>query len=423
MSSADGYGIGIDLGTTTIAAALVRIPEGDVLARVGCLNPQKIHGLDVISRLQYASGSAEKLREMQSLVNSALSAVAEELLKQAGIDSGRIERVTIAGNPAMSHLLLGLPVESLVHPPYRPRHAGVHRLRSGELDWEGDYPLYVFPSPGGFVGGDTVAFLYGQGFPEPGALNPEPALFLDLGTNGEIVIAAHGRLYATSAAAGPAFEGGNLSCGMAALPGAIFSVEEHGGRLVAASIDNAHPEGVCGSGALDVVALLLREGLLDSTGRLLAPSESSSPLAGRIQEIGGERCFVVYRDAKVLISLSQEDIRQVQLAKGAVRAAMEVLLVRAGIGIENLRKVVLTGSFGAAIRFDSLKSVGVLTENMVKSSGFVRDGALAGTVRALCAADADQQIEMLSSSLTIVPLSGTPLFESHFMAHINFPVK
>lgn len=420
MLSSERYGIAVDLGTTTIAAALVQLSTGEIIVRRGSLNPQRVHGPDVIARLQYAC-SADNLHEMQTLVNSELSSLGESLLATAGIAAGLVERVAIAGNPVMSHLLLGLPIASLARPPYRPRMTGAHYLRTKELGWRNDFPLYVFPSPGGFVGGDTVAFLYGLGFPKTRAQSPEPALFLDLGTNGEIALLAEGRLYATSAAAGPAFEGGNLTCGMAALPGAIYSVEVHAGRLVTACIDNVQPKGLCGSGVLDTVALLLNEGLMDTTGRLLDPAESPSPLGSRLQEIGGERHFVIYRDAKILLSLSQEDIRQIQLAKGAVRAGVEVLFERAGISPDELGKVVLTGSFGAALRLGSLESVGVLTESMIKNTGFVREGALAGVIRSLTDSDSAQQIEKLSGLLKIIPLSGTPLFESHFMTNINFP--
>jgi len=421
LSSSEKYGIAIDLGTTTIAAALVQLSDGAILASAGSLNPQRIHGLDVIARLQYAGLSAENLRELQSAVNSELSRLAENLLAKTGIAAGVVKLVVIAGNPTMSHLLLGLPIDSLAHPPYRPRNTGAHSLRSKELGWGRDFPLYVFPSPGGFVGGDTVAFLYGQGFPEPRALSPEPALFLDLGTNGEIALLANGKLYATSAAAGPAFEGGNLACGMAALPGAIFSVQAIDGRLVTASVDNLQPQGLCGSGVLDTVALLLHEGLLDATGRLLDPAESSSPLGSRLQDVGKERHFVIYRDAKIMLSLSQEDIRQIQLAKGAVRAAIEVLFERSQVAADELKKVVLTGSFGASIRLASLKTVGVLAESMLKNTSFIREGALAGARRALLESESAQQIEQFSAALKIIPLSGTPLFEHYFMEHINFP--
>jgi uncharacterized 2Fe-2S/4Fe-4S cluster protein (DUF4445 family) len=420
LLSSEKYGIAIDLGTTTIAAALVQRSAGTILARGGVLNPQRVYGLDVIARLEYAGRSAENLREMQSAVNAELAILVEKLLLDAGIDAGLVDLLTIAGNPAMSHLLLGLSIDSLAHPPYRPRMTGSHTLSTRQLGWERDFPLYVFPSPGGFVGGDTVAFLYGQGFPEPRTSNLEPALFLDLGTNGEIALLAAGKLYATSAAAGPAFEGGNLACGMAALPGAICSVDVHDGRLVTACVDNAPPKGLCGSGVLDTVALLLNEGLLDATGCLQDPAESLSPLGNRLQEIKGERHFVIYRDAKILLSLSQGDIRQIQLAKGAVRAAIEVLCQRAGIDGTELKKIVLTGSFGASIRFESLKSIGVLTRNMVENASFVRDGALAGALRFLSDQDAEQQVASLSAALKIIPLSGTPLFERHFMEHIGF---
>lgn len=421
MLLSEKYGIAIDLGTTTIAAALVQLSKGETIARKGSLNPQRIHGLDVVTRLHYGGSSSAKLHELQTLVNSELSWLAEELLAAAGVASGEVDRAAIAANPAMTHLLLGLPIDTLAHPPYRPRLTGAHSLRTKELGWGADFPLYVFPSPGGFVGGDTVAFLYGLGFPEPRAPNPEPALFLDLGTNGEIVLLADGKLSATSAAAGPAFEGGSLACGMAALPGAICSVEAHAGRLVTASVDNVPPKGLCGSGVLDTVALLLNEGLLDATGRLLHPAESSSPLSSRLQEIGKEVHFVIYRDAKIMLALSQEDIRQIQLAKGAVRAGMEVLFERAGIAAKDLKKIVLTGSFGASLRRESLKTVGVLTESMLKNTGFVREGALTGVIRALTDSDSTEQIAKLAGTLKISPLSGTPLFEQYFMEYIDFP--
>lgn len=421
MSSSDRYAVAIDLGTTTIAAALVTLPDGLVAATAGVLNPQRARGLDVISRLEYAGRSTGHLLELKKLINSEISKLIDELVAKAAIDGCSPEAVAVAGNPTMAHLLLGLDVESIAHPPYRPRFTGAHTLRSKELGWQIDAQLYVFPSPGGFVGGDTVAFLYGQGFPDAGSRFPVPALFLDLGTNGEIALLSGGKIFATSAAAGPAFEAGNLTCGMAALPGAIFSVAAAEGRIVTETVGGGPAKGICGSGVLDAVSLLLSEGLMDGTGRLLEGAETSSPLGGRLQEIGGERHFVIYRDAKALLSLSQSDIRNVQLAKGAVRAAMEVLFDRAGICGDDLKRVVLTGSFGASLRLESLKNVGVLTQNMVNNAGFVREGALAGVIRFLTMPDSSAQLASLSSGLKIIPLSGTPLFESRFMEHMNFP--
>jgi len=420
LSSPKRHAVAIDLGTTTIAAALVELESGEIRARSGCLNPQRRRGLDVIARLEYACRSAANRAELQTLVNGELCRLVLDLAGMAGVEPSGLDQVAIAGNPTMSHLLLGLPVESLAHPPYRPKHPGSHRVNTGDLGWPVQLPAYVFPSPGGFVGGDTVAFLYGLGFPEPGAMSPEPALFLDLGTNGEMALLANGKIYATSAAAGPAFEGGNLSCGMAALPGAIDSVSADAGRLAWTTVAGARPVGVCGSGVLDAIALLLSEGVLDGTGRLLAPHEVDSPLGSRLEENNGELHFVLYRDAAGTVSISQGDVRQVQLAKGAVRAGMEVLLAKGGVTAGDLAAVVLTGSFGAALRLQSLKSIGVLTENMVINARFIREGALAGVIRSLIDANAADEVDRLASGLRIIPLSGTPLFERHFLEQMNF---
>ena len=420
MSSAR-HGIAIDLGTTTIAVALVDRADGRIVACSGGLNPQRQFGLDVVTRLGYACRSPENLLQMQRLVNSELATIVAQLLAETGTAAESVAMVALAGNPTMSHLLLGLPVETLARPPYRPQSTGAHRLQTGDLGWSLNLPLYVFPSPGGFVGGDTVAFLYGLGLAAPRAQSPEPALFLDLGTNGEIALLAEGRLSATSAAAGPAFEGGNLSCGMAALPGAIDAVAATDGRLVLHALAGRPPVGLCGSGVLDTISLLLGEGLLDATGSLLDPAQVASPLGDRLQEMNGERHFVLYRDAARLISLSQADIRQVQLAKGAVRAGMEVLFSKAGIAGDAVAAVVITGSFGASLSLASLKSVGVLTENMVKNARFVREGALAGVARTLSSPDSAVAVETLSQGISIIPLSGTPRFEKHFIDQINFP--
>jgi uncharacterized 2Fe-2S/4Fe-4S cluster protein (DUF4445 family) len=421
LSSPKRYGVAVDLGTTTLAAALVELPGGEIRARTGSLNPQRAHGLDVVARLTYACRSGENLRELQGEINGEIYRLVAELAGMVGIDPTELDQVAIAGNPTMSHVLLGLPVESLAHPPYRPKDTGSRRVMTAGLGWGVDLPAYVFPSPGGFVGGDTLAFLHGLGLPGDRSPFPGPTLFLDLGTNGEMALLVDDRLFATSAAAGPAFEGGNLSCGMAALPGAIDSVALEGGRLAWTTVAGARPLGVCGSGLLDTVALLLREGVLDATGRLLEPGAVDSSLGSRLEMTTDVSRFILYRDAARIVALSQEDIRQVQLAKGAVRAGIEVLMARGRVAEDDLAAVVLTGSFGASLRLQSLKSIGVLTENMVKNARFIREGALGGVIRLLSDPGGAEGVEQLADELRIIPLSGTPLFERHFLEQINFP--
>jgi uncharacterized 2Fe-2S/4Fe-4S cluster protein (DUF4445 family) len=420
LKSSDRFAIAFDIGTTTIAATLLDRQWGVRLAATGALNPQREFGADVVSRLEAALRSPENLRMQSQLVNRELERLTGELLTTAGLLPDEIGEIAIAGNPAMEHLLLGLDVESLAFPPYRPLFTAGSRIRTTELGWELGLNAYLFPLPGGFVGGDLVAFLYAALCPSSMTTCPS-CLYLDLGTNGEMAINARDVIYATSAAAGPAFEGGNLSCGMAALPGAITDVTVAADRLVLTTVGDVTPAGICGSGVLAAIETLLRAGVLDYTGRLCEPGEISSNLANRIRKVGGEPAFVLYQDAQRLVYLSQDDIRQVQLAKGAVRAGVEVLLERSGIHHDALQDVVLTGSFGAELRPGTLKNIGIFTEKMVEISRFVRDGALAGVEKALRDPDGFAAVDNLARAIRVIPLSGTPTFEKHFLAQMNFP--
>jgi len=409
-----GYALAIDLGTTTLAASLVDCATGERLAMTGSMNPQRRFGADVVSRLDAAVHSEDALREMASLIRAELLRLAHKLCGESGIPWHSVTRAAIAGNPAMQHLLLGLPVKSLAFPPYRPLFTGGKRVAAGELDWDGGAQVYLFPMPGGFVGGDTVAFLYGAA---PG----EATLCLDMGTNGEMALTAGDTIWATSAAAGPAFEGGNLSCGMAALPGAVNAIRIEAERVRIATIGNVEPVGICGSAAIELVTELLAHDCLEAGGRLRSGAEIPSNLGQRVIERDGESAFVIHRDARGLLLLTQRDIRQIQLAKGAIRAGMEVLAERSGIPFPGLRDVLLTGSFGAVLRPLWLKIIGIFDEGMVQVSRFTPEGALAGVERALARNDDFESVERLGSRFRVVPLSGTPLFETKFMEHIDFP--
>jgi uncharacterized 2Fe-2S/4Fe-4S cluster protein (DUF4445 family) len=421
LSSSDQLAIAVDLGTTTIAASLVAPATEERLAVTGALNPQREFGLDVVSRLDAACRSSENLEQMKRLVNKTLHSLVRELLELAGASAKSLQLVAIAGNPAMEHLFLGLPVTSLAHPPYRPIFSVGTTVNTASLGWDTTVEAYAFPLPGGFVGGDLVAFLYGEGVSGPRPPGPGPRLFLDLGTNGELALVIGDAIYATSAAAGPAFEGGNLACGMAALPGAISDLRITGERLALTTIRGENPAGICGSGVIAAVAELLRAGVLDHTGRLREPAEISSNLGNRIVEHNGEAAFTLYRDAKREIYLSQQDIRQVQLAKSAIRAGIEVLCTRAGVSAGAVLETVVTGSFGAHIVPERLKNIGIFPEKMIEVCSFVREGALMGVEKALCAHRGIAAVDRLAQAIRVVPLSGTPLFEKHFLEQMNFP--
>jgi uncharacterized 2Fe-2S/4Fe-4S cluster protein (DUF4445 family) len=208
---------------------------------------------------------------------------------------------------------------------------------------------------------------------------------------------------------------------MAALPGAISRVQIADDAVKISAIGGAAPVGICGSGVIEAVAGLVQAGVVDSTGRLRPPGEIASNLANRLTDRNGETSFVLYRDARGEICLTQQDIRQVQLAKAAIRAGIEVLFERARIGHEALAEVVLTGSFGARLDPEGLKNVGIFPEKMVEVCSFVRDGALAGVEKALRTPRGFEEIDRLAASIRVIPLSGTPAFEKHFLEYMNFP--
>ena len=428
------YALAFDLGTTTLAASLIDLADGTRLAMAGSINPQRRFGSDVVSRLEAAVASETVLQEMSGLVRKELWRLARELLQAGSRDLRQVSRVAVAGNPAMQHILLGLPVDSLARPPFRPVCTGGTRLSTAALQWDADIPLYILPMPGGFVGGDTVAFLYGQqgygqtnqplkqGLFSTTSAAP-PTVYLDLGTNGEMALVADTTIWATSAAAGPAFEGGNLSCGMPALPGAISSVRIEGERLSLSVIGSGTPTGICGSAAIEIIHELLRAGIIDSSGRLLDSLETDAGIGNRIISQQGENVFVLYRDARTLLTISQADIRQVQLAKGAIRAGLEVLAGHANLPLETIESVVLTGSFGAVLRPEWLKTIGIFDESMLHITRFAPEGALTGVETALLAHDDFASLERLAGRFRVVPLSGTPLFEQAFMRTIDFPAS
>jgi len=410
MSSVDLH-LAIDLGTTTLAGRLLD-DEGKSLAEARCFNPQRELGDDVIRRLEAAlSGAGERL---QRLLVDGIETLLTELLGAAGVQRNRIKSAAAAGNSAISHLLRRLPVESILFPPHRPRHPEAVLLDPVELFLNLPVPLYLFPLVSGYVGGDLVAFLF--------ACSPSSAttLYIDIGTNGEMALYEDGRWWVTSVPAGPAFEGGEIACGMAAVPGAVNRVRVEGDALRLETLGNRPPLGICGSGLVETIAAALEGGLVDRNGTIVAPDTVSTNLERYVVDDGEERVLRLYRDATRELRLSQGDIRAFQLAKGAVRAGVECLLQRAGTEPELVDEVIVTGAFGFSLRPEALKKVAMVPGNMLDRVRFIPAGALEGVSRFLRETQAAARLESLVKSLTPYPLSGTPAFEKAFMQALNF---
>lgn len=345
-------GLAIDLGSTTVAAFLTMLDNGEVCAGAATLNQQTVFGGDVISRLAAVLRNPENAERLHNLALASINQ-AVDALKLPPQVYARLERVVIVGNVAMHHLLTQLPVHTLAMMPFQPYDKSP--IRDARALMGGIFPEHVRvslpPLIGGFVGTDTLACLAYFGFDNP----PGPIAAIDLGTNGEVMVTDGRRILTASTAAGPAFEGVNISCGTRAVDGAIIGVRLADGALVYDTIGDAAPVGLTGSGLLSMVWTLRRAGVLREDGRF---ATDPPVLADRIVQDSNGRRLLLTPDGR--LSFTQKDVRELQKAKGAMRAAMEILLKQLRLHPSDLQRVILTGSFGAQLDIEAVLGVGML---------------------------------------------------------------
>lgn len=405
------FQLALDLGTTTLGGRLLAA-DGSWLASGQVLNPQRALGADVLRRLEAArDGQGEQL---QRLLLTGIDELVEILCSAAGVERRQIAQAAAAANSALTVLLRRDPVDSLLRPPYRPADLGSALLDLAVAGVDDLPALYLFPLAGGFVGGDLVAFLYGQ--PAPA----QPTLYVDIGTNAELALFDGQRWWSSSAAAGPAFEGEGIAAGMTFAPGAISGVELDGDFLRLRVEGAATPRGICGSGLVEAVAVARAGGLLGVDGTFADPAAVTTNLARYLVPDGAGFALQLYRDARSQILLTQQDVRNFQLAKAAVLAGVGCLLARAGLDQEEVGAVVLTGAFGFSLLPQTLKRVAMLPAKMIDRVRFEPGGALAGVCRLLQQPGARDEVESFARRLAPYPLSGTPAFEQAFIEAINF---
>ncbi|NJC88773.1 MAG: DUF4445 domain-containing protein [Desulfuromonas sp.] len=414
----------LDLGTTTLVGRLLAV-DGTALAEARLPNPQRLHGTDILTRLQYAHNGGGA--ELQQLLVAGIRTLFAELLTEASLPATAVTAVAAAGNPGIGHLLCRLPVESLLFPPHRSPLTALTSIPPAEIDLGLPVPLQLFPAVSGFVGGDLVAVLYGfhgsrlaapkGGSPPAGTV---PTLVLDLGTNAELALWNGTRWLVTSAAAGPAFEAGDIACGMTLAPGAVTDVQLRDDRLAMTTVGGDRPLGLCGSGLLALIAAARQGGLIDAGGRIVAPEEVGTNLARYLVADGEGWGVCFHRDARGELRLTQDDVRQLQLAKGAVRAGVEVLLDRAGLVATDLDAILITGAFGSALPATALKGIAMLPEGMIDKSFFVPNGVLDGLAAFLADQDGAAKLTKLLATIKPLPLSGTPAFEKRFLGSLEF---
>ena len=418
--------LAIDLGTTTLAGRLLD-GEGRTLAEQSLANPQQQYGADILTRLEQArNGHADRLQRLQL---DGLRTLIANLCAQAGTLPERVAAAAAAGNPVITCLLRGLPVDSLLSPPYKPPDSHLAELPPDQLDVGLKVPLQIFPLVSGFVGGDLVAVVLGIAVGWPGdsphagtvpTSCKKTTLVIDVGTNGELALWDGERWWVTSVAAGPAFEGGNVGVGMMLTDGAVCDVALQEDRFRLKVHGRGPARGLCGSGLAALIAAALQGGLIDHSGRIVETHEVESNLANSLVQKGAERAICFYRDAQAELVLTQTDLRNFQLAKGALHAGAEVLMERAGLSTEKLDQVLLAGALGSSLPSTVLKRVALLPEPMLSKISFVANGVLQGLESYLLTDDGPLILERLMDAMQPFPLSGTPAFEKRFLEALEF---
>ena len=393
QQAAGAVGIAIDLGTTTLAAALVDVTSGQTLAVQTAINRQRSFGADVLSRIQAAgNGHAEALR---STACNDIDALVAALLQETGTPPAQVEQVVIAANTTMQHLLCGLDTTALGVAPFTPVTCSPKPTPYSELTGHATVscPVSFVPGASAFIGGDVIAGLIACDFDR----TTQPRLFMDIGTNGELVLAEGDRYMATSVAAGPAFEGACLSCGMAAVEGAVSRVRMRGFSPLCRTIGDKPPLGLCGSGAVEALYELRRAGLVDRSGTLHERYADGFPLTEGVR-------------------LTQEDIRQLQMAKAAVRVGVDRLLEGASLPPSAVTAV-LAGGFGAELDTDRAKGIGLLPAEMPAVAG--GNTALLGALRLVADRSLYDQARSLAHGIEVINLAIDPRFEGEYMGNMS----
>lgn len=420
-----GYAVALDIGTTTLVGVLLDLASGDECAVASCMNPQVTFGDDVLSRIAHASSGPDALEELRLIIIDEIDALVGALCQESSVERHHIYEVVFAGNTTMEHLLCGIDPRTLGQVPFVPVFSRGLTFEARELGIT-IHPrgrAYVFPVIGGFVGGDTVACMLSTQLTRLGG----PSLLIDLGTNGEIVLTHEGHAWAASTAAGPAFEGARISCGMRATQGAIEKAVLDD-DFECSVIGNTTPRGLCGSGLIDVCAQLLGKGLLTPDGQLLAPDQLPVGLSNLVRERvrrngSGGIAFVLHEaPGAALVTLTQQDIRELQLACGAIRAGIAILLRQAGLEVEDLAQALIAGGFGTFVRRNHAQQIGLLPQGIPHHRiHYVGNASLGGAKWAALSRQSRSEAEDLARTTVHVELSTDPDFATEFAMAMRFP--
>jgi len=420
------FGLAIDVGTTSVVTTLMELESGEQMAAVSSLNPQAVFGGDLMSRIAFAQFDAGNLRKLQTRIIGLLNQHIEQVTRESGVLAKWIYKVVIVGNTCMHHLLLGIDPSHVGLAPYAPvmRHPLTLPARDLFLKLPPEARVCLLPLVAGFVGADAVAVALATRIDESATLR----IAVDIGTNGEVVLGSREHLWACSAPAGPALEGAQIRHGMRAAIGAIDRVWVEEGDLRRHTIGAGPAQGLCGSGLVDAVAALLDLGVVDWTGLIdvEARDRLPAPIRSRVEMRGEERLVVLAhpgeQGAEREIILTQDDIRQVQLCKGAIASGVAMLQHVAGIATSEVDELMLAGGFGNYLSVRSARRIGLIPAELPESKiRYVGNAAALGAQLALVCEAERARAEVIARRIEHVSLAAHPDFETIFVECMNFP--
>ncbi|RPF47249.1 uncharacterized 2Fe-2S/4Fe-4S cluster protein (DUF4445 family) [Hydrogenoanaerobacterium saccharovorans] len=407
-------GMAVDIGTTTVVAYFHDLATGRLLYTASGINGQRVHGADVISRIGACIENPTNLVALQKIIIAQLNRYIADFEQATKISCNAIGQAVIAANTTMQHLLCGLDPTGIASAPFTPKSLFGYEQAGAELGLNIGGKVYHAPSISAYVGADITAGLLASS----AVYSEKPVLFIDIGTNGEMALASKSELVCCSTAAGPAFEGAHIKYGVGGVAGAIEKVVCKNNALHIETIGGLPPIGICGSGIIDAAAALLQAGGIDETGRIPDTDEAEGFIVHYINE--DENSIVL--DKATGISLTQQDVREIQLAKAAIAAGINTLLHEKGLSFADIDKLYIAGGFGAHINKASACAIGLLPSALLDKIVFTGNAAGRGAQQALLTAEGKTHLREIAARAQYVELSGHAFFQESYIDEMMFPI-
>ena len=416
-----GYGVAIDIGTTTVVAELINLEDGKAISHSSMVNAQKIYGLDVLTRITYENEKGEEgIADLKRVIVDSINDLLIDITSKAKVDINDIKKIAIASNCTMMHMFLGIDARSIGVYPYKPKFTESKIVKAKEIGLKvsDECVCICLPHLSAFIGADIIAGIYVCDIKNIA----KNVLFIDIGTNAEIVLKTNEKLVSCSCAAGPALEGMNISKGMRAEEGAIEDVIIEENNVKIKTIGDKEPEGLCGSGILAVLKEMIKVGIVKKNGSMIKKEDldENNPMGNRIKTVDKKKEFIISFNPEICIT--QSDIRQVQLAKGAILSGFTALINKCNITMDSLDKILVAGQFGAHLPAESIVGVGILPKDVIDKIDYVGNVSKAGAYITLMSKKALKELDELSKEVEYVELADTKDYEKIFVKSMEFPI-